>query len=64
MKKGPVWFIVFIIIFLLSQDFWSWDNAVTLGIFGLPVWLYWFFGIHLLLVFAIYLFTRYFWKNK
>jgi len=64
MKKGLLWFIIFTFLFLLSQDFWAWDHEIFLGIFGLPAWLYWFFGIHLLLVLFIYLFTRYFWKSK
>lgn len=64
MKKAGVWFIIFGFLFLLSQDFWSWNNPVSLGFLGLPDWLYWFVGIHLLMVLAIYLFTRYFWKNK
>ena len=64
MKKSLIWFILFTILFMLSQDFWFWDLPVNLGILGLPTWLYWFFGIHLLLILVIYLFTRHFWKSK
>jgi len=31
---------LFAILFVLSQDYWSWDDPVKLALLGLPRWVY------------------------
>ena len=40
-KVNFVWYIVFISLFLLSLDFWAWNQAEPLFL-GLPFWVYYF----------------------
>ncbi|QUY44173.1 hypothetical protein [Acaryochloris marina] len=36
------WFFSFTILFLLSLDFWRWDQGISLSWFQLPSWLFYF----------------------
>ena len=56
------WWLAFVFVFLLTQDylFVEWSNKM--GIMGFPKWLFWFMGVHALLAGVFYLFLKQFWK--
>ncbi len=55
-RKGLAWAAVFGLVFVLGIDFWQWNQAHLLW-FGLPGWVWYFFGLSLLLfgLIAVYL---------
>ena len=61
-KDSILWSILFIFIFLLSQDylFINWEK--TPAILGFPVWLSWFAFVHLLFITTFYFFAKKHWK--
>jgi hypothetical protein len=50
------WAAVFILIFILGNDFWNWGREPMI-LFGLPLWILYFMGLGVLLslCFALYL---------
>ncbi|RLF36807.1 MAG: hypothetical protein DRM99_01975 [Thermoplasmata archaeon] len=72
MKNKPFWFpnknnailyMVFIVFFLLSLDFWGW-NQVTPLFFGLPLWVYYLFFLTISLSIPYLLLSKYYWREK
>ncbi|MDI6839713.1 MAG: sodium:solute symporter family protein [bacterium] len=57
-----IWLIIFGIIFILSCDFWAWRSSQPI-LFGLPWWICYFFGLNILLVIAMSIFAKLFWKQ-
>ncbi len=64
MSKSAAWTIIFVVIFLLSQDFLFWKHPVTLGWLGLPGWIYWFVILQVVLVVALVAFAKTYWKAE
>jgi len=67
MQKKPIillFFLLFAGIFSLSMDFWSWDKPVTLGVLGLPSWIFDFLILQLVLVVVMFLFARFAWPDE
>ncbi len=62
-RKGLFWTAIFVALFALSQDylFVEWPQATTL--LGFPLWLFWYFFVQILLVAAIWLFSKKFWQD-
>jgi len=58
-----IWILAFAVLFLLSLDYWIWDEPVVLGLWGFPTWIYYFVVIQVVLTILIYLFAKYFWKS-
>ena len=59
MSRGRItWAVTFGLIFALSLDYWAWGRPVRLGLFGLPLWVYYFFLLQLVLAAALALFAR------
>ena len=58
-----LWTGIFGGLFVLSLDYWAWDEAVQLSYGGFPSWLFYFVILQILLVFALALFARFFWKK-
>jgi len=58
-RKAWRWTAVFGIVFLLGIDFWNWNQAQLFWL-NLPAWVWYFFGLTLLLflLIALYLWTR------
>lgn len=63
-SSSLLWVLAFAAIFFLTQDylFIQWSN--TIGFLGFPKWLFWFIGIHLLLVFVLYIFIKRYWTTE
>ncbi len=66
MKKpsGVSWLLVFGGLFLLTQDylFHRWEPSSTF--LGLPGWLFWFVGVHVLFVGVFLWFSRRYWQGQ
>ncbi len=57
------WTTVFVTMFLVSLDYWRWDEAVIIGLLGPPRWINYFVLLQLLLAGAVFLFSRTYWKD-
>ena len=62
MNKGLRWIITFGVIFFLTQDYFFFDWEGKPAFLGLPDWLGWFIGLHLLLVLEFLRFQKKYWK--
>lgn len=62
-KKNFVWFIIFILLFVLSIDIWQWYNSNPIY-FGLPLWVIYFLFLTLMTSFTFYLFSKYYWSDN
>ena len=58
-----IWLGIFGVLFILSNDFWAWGSDKPILV-GLPWWIWYFFGLNLLLVVAMIVFVKVFWKNE
>ncbi len=56
-----VWFFGFTVLFLLSLDFWWWHQTGSFGGLHLPIWIYYFGGLQILLSLMMWVFSRTFW---
>ena len=56
------WGILFGVVFLLTQDYLVVAWEVEPLLLGLPNWLFWFVGVHVLFIFIFYFFTKKYWK--
>jgi hypothetical protein len=70
--KSPFWFpkkdnaivyLVFIVIFLLSLDFWGWGQSKPMFL-GMPLWVYYLIIITLLTSVAFYILAKYYWRDS
>ena len=62
-KKNIVWYLIFVLLFVLSMDFWAWDKTKPL-VFGLPFWVFYYVFITLLVSFVFFLFVRFYWRDS
>jgi len=62
-KSKSLWVGLFLLLFLLTQDylFISWPQKTTLA--GFPIWLIWFVAIHAIFVLIFFFFAKHFWKK-
>jgi cation transport ATPase len=58
-----LWMTLFILIFLLSQDylFVSWEGKPA--VLGFPGWIGWFAFVHVLFIAAFYFFAKKYWNE-
>lgn len=62
--KSILWFGVFTALFLLSQDYWSWDEELILGAANYPTWLFYFIALQFILAILLALFTLIYWGKS
>ena len=53
-----VWIFAFTLLFMLSLDFWRWKQEISLSVLNFPAWIFYFVGLNLVLVAAMYGFSR------
>jgi hypothetical protein len=58
-----LWGLLFLLIFLLSLDFWRWGSEIRTTAFGFPSFLLHFVGLQLLFALAVLLFIQQVWKK-
>ena len=61
-KSNVIWYFLFIIVFLLSLDFWTWEQAEPL-IIGLPFWIWYLIFLTLFTALVFYAFSRFAWSE-
>jgi len=62
-KSNVIWYLLFIVTFLLSLDFWGWGQAKPL-IIGLPLWVWYLLVLTLFTSFAFYVFCKFVWRDE
>jgi len=62
-KMMYIWLAIFGVIFFLSIDFWAWGSS-RLTALGFPWWVWYFIGLNLLLVVAMVVFSKSYWKPQ
>lgn len=63
LRYSSFWFFCFTLLFLLSLDFWAWEKEIVIGLWHLPVWIFYFVGLQIALAIAILIFTQKFWTT-
>ena len=60
-KENGFWYIIFILLFLFSLDFWGWGQGKPL-FFGLPLWIIYLLVLTLLTSIIFYIFSKFYWR--
>ena len=62
-QKGWFWLTGFLFVFFLTQDylFINWETEISF--LGLPNWLFWFMGVHVLFLIVLAFFSKKYWKE-
>jgi len=64
LQRGSFWFIVFLSIFLATQDYFFFNWTEKTAFLGFPDWLFYFFILHLVFVCIFIIFSKKYWKNS
>lgn len=64
LRKPLIWFVLFFVLFALSQDFWNWDGTTALSFFHIPTSIYKLIILQFILAVLIFLFSKTYWKEK
>jgi SSS family solute:Na+ symporter len=62
-KAMYIWLAIFGAIFILSIDFWAWGSS-RLTMLGFPWWVWYFVVLNILLVVAMIVFSKKYWKPQ
>ena len=57
------WAFLFVVLTVLSLDYWWWGAATTLGVMGLPVWVFYFVLLQFALAAGVYFFSKHYWDE-
>ncbi|KYK32013.1 MAG: hypothetical protein AYK22_00190 [Thermoplasmatales archaeon SG8-52-3] len=60
-KKNAFWYLLFVLLFIFSIDFWGWNTSKPM-IIGLPLWIYYLLFLTLLTSASFYIFSKFFWR--
>ncbi len=58
------WIIAFSALTMLSLDYWWWDARVILAPLGLPIWIYYFGGLQVVLAVALWWVGRWYVEDR
>ncbi|MEL6865749.1 MAG: hypothetical protein AAFP19_15095 [Bacteroidota bacterium] len=58
-----LWLVCFVFIFGLTQIHTFFPLSTKTGLWGFPLWLWGMMGVHVLMLLALALFIRTYWKN-
>ncbi|UCB59220.1 MAG: DUF3311 domain-containing protein [Thermoplasmatales archaeon] len=61
-KKNAFAYLLFIVLFILSLDFWGWGQSKPL-LLGMPLWVYYILILTLITSFIFYLFIKVYWRD-
>jgi len=62
-KAMYVWLAIFGVIFIACIDFWAWGSS-RLTMLGFPWWVWYFVALNIVLVVAIVVFSRKYWRSQ
>ncbi len=54
----------FVVLTLLSLDYWWWGAATRLSLLGLPTWIYYFVALQFVLAAGVFVFSRHYWVDE
>lgn len=63
-ESGIFWLAIFMVLFLLSLDYWNWGSTSDLGFLNIPVWIYYFGFLQVILALAIFIFSKTYWHHS
>ena len=58
-----LWTSLFVVLTILSLDYWWWGAATRLGPTGLPIWIFYFVLLQLVLAACVYFFSKHYWDK-
>lgn len=61
-KKNILAYVLFIVLFIVSLDFWGWRQSIPL-ILGMPFWVYYLLILTLLTSLIFHLFAKVYWED-
>ena len=62
-RNITLWTVFFVVLSLLSLDYWSWGAAMRLSLFGLPTRIYYFVALQFILAGGVFFFSRHYWVD-
>ena len=62
--SSSFWIFCFTIIFLLSLDFWSWQQDISFSLLYIPTWIFYFIGLQIILSLTLLFFSLKFWNTS
>lgn len=63
-RNITLWTVFFVVLSLLSLDYWSWGAATRLSLLGLPTWIYYFVTLQFVLAAGVFAFSRHYWVDE
>jgi len=63
-RNTTLWTAFFIVLTLLSLDYWWWGAATRLSLLGLPTWIYYFVALQFALAAGVFVFSRHYWVDE
>ncbi len=63
-RSATLWTAFFVVLALLSLDYWWWGAATRLSLLGLPTWIYYFVALQFVLAAGVFVFSRHHWVEE
>lgn len=63
-RNTTLWTAFFVVLTLLSLDYWWWGAATRLSLLGLPTWIYYFVALQFVLAAGVFVFSRHYWVDE
>ena len=63
-RNATLWTAFFVVLTLLSLDYWWWGAATRLSLLGLPTWIYYFVALQFVLAAGVFAFSRNYWVEE
>ena len=63
-RNATLWTAFFVVLTLLSLDYWWWGAATRLSLLGLPTWIYYFVALQFVLAAGVFVFSRNYWVEE
>ena len=63
-RNITLWTVFFVVLSLLSLNYWSWGAATRLSLLGLPTWIYYFVALQFVLAAGVFFFSRHYWVEE
>ncbi len=63
-RNTTLWTAFFVVLTLMSLDYWWWGVATRLSLMGLPTWIYYFVALQLVLAGGVFVFSRHYWVEQ
>jgi hypothetical protein len=58
------WLTIFVLLFLLSLDYWNWGLDSNPSFLNIPSWIFYFGFLQFILAVAIFVFSKTYWRQS